>query len=288
MMETVATLKSLQELAELRRCGATGLLFESAAFTRAALLPLTTQSLIEATDFAHQHDFKVYVQLDAIIHETDLAELRMLLEKLIQVNVDYVVYFDLTVGVMMNQLGHASKVIYQPGTFNTHIMSFTGATKLGIDKFTLSKEITFSKIKAIIEANPNLEFSLVGHGIIDMFYSYRPLLSLYHEAKGTVYDASASYKIAEQTRPDERYPLVEDHLGTNIYRAKKLHSFLYREYFQNHLHTFFVVRKGMNDHEYYEALEAYKTGYFKAFMDKYASEYDLGFFELETQLHKRG
>ncbi|MFA5466637.1 MAG: U32 family peptidase [Candidatus Izemoplasmatales bacterium] len=285
-MEIVAIVKNLAEIDELLALGANTLVFESDRFSRSAVLPLSKDKLISAINTTKAKPAKVYIRLNTIIKESDLDELKVLLDEILEAEPDGIVFHDLTIGVILNKMGHPEKGIYQPGTFNTHKQSLTFLSDLKIERATISKEITMDKLVNLIKNNPRFKLSLIGHGSIDMFYSNRKMLSLYHEYKGLAYESDAKYQIAEKSRHTEFYPLIEDQSGTSIFRPKKLHSFKVIDTFKALLFEFFIERNQMTDTEYYQAIKAYASGDYFDFLRQYNDEYDDGVFTDETFLRK--
>jgi putative protease len=285
-MEIIALPKNLTEITKLKELGIKTLLFESDRFSRTAVMPLEEQNLTRAIKITKKAGMKAYVRLNTIVGESDLADLECFLARLASEDPDGIVFYDLTIGVILESLCQGHKGIYQPGTFNTHTDSLIFLKNLGISKATISKEISFQKIQSIIDNNPGFELSLIGHGFIDCFYSKRPLLSLFAEYKGFQYNQDAIYHISEKSRPGELYPISEDRAGTHIHRPKKLHSFAQLAYLKNHIQALFVERYRIADCEYYEAIKAYHSGDYEAFLQEYGNEYDNSILNQETRLRK--
>lgn len=285
-MDIIAIPKNLTEIDDFKRLGVTTLLFESDRFSRAAVLPLDDQNLIQSIITAKEAGMKVYVRLDRIVKETDLEDLEMFVRQLVTSDPDAIVFHDLTIGVLLASLGEGKRGIYQPGTFNTHRKSLSFLRDLGIFRATLSKEITFPKIVRIIKNNPDLELSLVGHGYIDIFYSHRPLITLFHQHKGIRYVKEADYRIGEKSRKGELYPVAEINAETLIYRPGKIHSFFHLDYLKKHIQAFFIERYLLSGKEYLEAIAAYSSGRYEAFLETYGDEYDASLYDKETALKK--
>ena len=281
-MLIIATPKSIPEIVDLKAAQVDGLVFSSERFTRDPLLPLAEYDLFKAISACQSHGLRAYVMVDAIIHETDLKPLKQLLAGLSSQDIDGIVAYDLTTALLAADLGLAAKVIFQPGTFNTHPHAFGQLRALGINQATLSREITFAKIREIMETNKDIAFSLVGHGYLDMFYSQRKLLTLFHQYRKREFAKDGAYALAEKQAPDRLYPISEDATGTHIYRSRKLQSFPYLPYLNRHLAELFLSRHHLDDLEYFAAITAYKTGDYTAFLERYGGEYDTGFYEVAT------
>ncbi len=285
-MDIVATLKNFEEIPELIHLGADVFLLESETYTRAAKYPFSLEKIIEIAKILRKKRKKTYVLLNTFIHEQDIEGIRAFLFALDKSKVDAFVCYDFSLIIIAKALKMEQRIIYQPGTMNTHPKDMSVFRDLGIRGITISREITFAEICEFFQEKDQLELSLSGHGYQEMFYSIRKLLESFmisQKNQEFSLDPDDFYQIREKQRPDSFFPIVEDRFGTQIYRGKKLSSFEFIEWMEPYLKDFFIERRFISDQEYYASIEAYKLKEYEQFTNKYGIEYDTGFFMQKTE-----
>ncbi len=285
-MKIVVTLKNIEEIPELIHLGADVFLLESNTYTRAAKYPFSLEEIIDIAKTIHKKKKKTYILLNTFIHEQDIEGIRSFLSALDKSKVEAFVCYDFSLIIIAKELNMEQKIIYQPGTMNTHPKDMAIFKDLGIKGITISREITFAEICEFFQENEKLELSLSGHGYQEMFYSKRKLLESFmlsqkkHEF-GVIPDAF--FQIREKMRPDSYFPIFEDGFGTQIYRGKKLASFDFIEWMEPYIQDFFIERRFISDQEYYASIKAYALKDYVPFTKEYGSEYDTGFFMQKTE-----
>ncbi|MDD4354274.1 MAG: U32 family peptidase [Candidatus Izemoplasmatales bacterium] len=275
-MRLIVPLKNREEIALLKSMGVSGLLLETDRFTRASTVSFTLAQCEELIALIHQEKMEAYIAFNTLIHETDLSELNKWLISLGKAGADALVAFDLTVAIVAQTLGFHKKVIYQPGTFNTHSRISFSLQSLDLKGITLSRELSLDEIKTISLANPELPLSLQGHGFIELFVSRRKLITNHYRHNPKSTRSSGPFWLQEEQRPDEKYPIMEDQFGTQIFRPKKLASFSVFSQLDPWIKDWFISRLFLNDVEFYAAITAYVLHEYDQFLDIYASEYDEG------------
>ena len=98
---------------------------------------------------------------------------------------------------------------------------------LGATRVVMAREMSFKEIKALADNVEDIEIEAFVHGAMCMAYSGRCLLSNYFTNRDANRGACAQscrwkYKIVEETRPGEYYPIEEDERGTYIFNSKDL------------------------------------------------------------------
>jgi len=229
---------------------------------------------------------QTFVYINKMIHEFDLARLEEYLLALKKIDVSGIVINDMTVYVLAKEIGIEDKIIYQPGSLNTDAFSadyFANRNVLGI---TLSREITLEEIQYILEKAPKTGLSLIGHGYLDMFYSKRKLLKNYFIHKkisGKEITNNNAYRLNEEIRENQFYPIFEDEFGTHIFRSKKLMSIDELKIIGSKIEYFFIERIFIDDDEYVDSIRLYNGTITKyEFLEKY-HDYDKGFYYQRTE-----
>jgi putative protease len=281
-MKLVARLKSIEEINILNQLGVDAFLLDCEFTTKR----ISNYSLSMIHDVKKETDRLVFVLINIMVHEYHLEALNEFLNKLSKIDIDGIVINDLTVYVLALKHGIEDKIIYQPGTMNTELLSMEFLQDKGLKQITISREITLDEIKSILINNSKLKLSLKVHGFLDMFYSKRKLVTNYLIHKGIEgknlvnnYDL----RLNEEIRPNDFYPILEDEYGTHIFRSKKLISLDELKDINDELDTIFIERIFMDDKEYYDSIRLYKNMIHKAdFLEKY-DNYDSGFYYKKTE-----
>lgn len=277
----VARLKRIDEIKTLVNLGVDVFCIDTSLSVKAI-----NENLITDIGLINKAGKSIYLLINKMIHERNLDSLGDLLEIAKKHQVEGIVVGDMTVAIMAEKYGLKDRVIYQPGTFNTHSYDSNYFTNLGIKGITLSKEITLEEMK-IIADDKKLEFSLIGHGFIDMFYSRRKLLTNYLIFKGIKHGDiknNHSFRLKEEERINSSYPIIEDKFGTHIFRDKAQISFNEISILEEFIDDLFIERLFLGDEEYYLAIKAYKNKeHQEKFLSKYENKYSTGFYYQYTE-----
>ena len=287
-MRIVVRLKNIKEISVLCQLGVDVFCLDT-AFSIKRIAHFGIPEIKKAKKEIALQDKKIYLFVNKMIHEEDLAPLTDFLKEVAKINIHGIIIRDLTVYVIAKQLGLEGLIIYQPGTMNTDSYSAHYLDQLHIKGMTISREITMDEIMNILSRDVSLEFSLVGHGYLDMFYSKRKLLTNYFKYKGitgkTIID-NHDFRLNEEIRHNDFYPIIEDAYGTMIFRSKKLMSYDKLKMMKNRLTDFYIERLFLSDKEYLDTIRLYNDLMTKEyFLSKYDG-FDDGFYERPTELIK--
>lgn len=284
-MQLVARLKNVNEIETLHQLGVDGFCVDTPFSTKkvASFDKFELQKIRKGTLKNNQ---KMYVLINSFVHEENISDISAFFKELIKIQVDGIIINDLTIYVLAKQFQLDHLIIYQPGTFNTDSFSVDYFSQRKILGITLSREITLSEIQQMVGHQSSIEFSLIVHGYLDMFYSKRKLISRYLEHKhinGKDIKNNVHLRLNEEIRPNDYYPILEDEYGTHIFRSKKLISVDELKQLKEKLHMIFLERIFMSDEEYYDSIKLYKNNISKEeFLKKY-KDYDSGFYYRRTE-----
>ena len=177
---------------------------------RAKAKNFTIEEMSEGVEFAHSHNAKVYVTCNIFAHNSDINNEKLInyLKELEMINVDGVIVAD-------------------PGVFSIVRQTAKFWKSLGATRVVMAREMSFKEIKALSDNVEDIEIEAFVHGAMCMAYSGRCLLSNYFTNRDANRGACAQscrwkYKIVEETRPGEYYPIEEDERGTYIFNSKDL------------------------------------------------------------------
>lgn len=291
-MRIVAQLNDIDELEHLVSLGADVLLVHTNSFTRNTKYGKTIDEIKVLSSKIQAVGKEMYLLFNTMIHESQIDTYREFLSSIQSTKIDGFVCFDFSMYPLLSEFSLENKMIYQPGTLTTNYYDPIFVKENKIKGLTLSKEITLHHMMQIMLVTEDVEFSYIGHGYQEMFYSKRPLLQNYFIHKNHPRNdllGSQDFYLIEELRKEDHYPIVEDMFGTTIFRSHPLHSFTEIGVIRPYLTDFFVERIFMEDAEYYDSLLAYSDpSTQKAFLEKYPHHFDSGFYYRDIAFTKEG
>ena len=180
----------------------------------------------KAVDYAHQHGVKVYVTVNILAHNRDLAELPTYLEALGSAKVDGLIISD--PGVMRA----AGNVVPE---LPIHLSTQANVTNLesarfwqeqGVKRINTARELSLTEISEIKQGT-DLEIETFVHGALCISYSGRCLLSCYLTGRSAnqgdcAHPCRYNYNLVEEKRPGQFFPVEEDERGTYIFNSRDL------------------------------------------------------------------
>ena len=119
--------------------------------------------------YAHRFDAKVYVTVNTIVFDDELADTRLLLQQLADAGVDAVLVQDMGVMQMAKEIGltvHASTQ-----TDNRTADKVRWLSSLGMARVVLARELSVSEIADIHRQVPETELEVFVHGALCVSYS---------------------------------------------------------------------------------------------------------------------
>ncbi len=184
------------------------------------------EAMRQGVQFAHKHGVKVYVTVNVIAHNQDLAGLDDYLLLLEKMDVDGLIISDPGI------LSHARKTV---PTLPVHLSTQANVTNhasasfwlaQGVQRLNLARELSLAEIKEIREKVAG-ELEIFVHGALCISYSGRCMLSNYMTARDANQGSCShpcrfSYALLEEKRPGEYFPVEEDERGTYIFNSKDL------------------------------------------------------------------
>jgi len=225
-MELAVTPFNVNSIRELSENGADIFIIGNKQFANRLANSFSLEKIIEANEIIKLLKKKIYVNLNLIIHNIDLNNVKEFLKYIKKLNVDGIIFGDLAIYQLAKEMDLVNKLIYNPETLNTNYYDPVYWSNKGILGLTISKEITLEDI-SIIAKNSKIEISLIGHGYLNMFHSKRPLIENFLKYTNNEYDnyiENRNLRLVEEIR-DEAYPIFQDSHGTHIFRAKSMESF---------------------------------------------------------------
>jgi U32 family peptidase len=184
------------------------------------------EDMAKAVKYAHAHQVKVYVTINILAHNRDFADLDNYLSQLQKANVDGLIIADPGI------LRRARKCVPQ---IPVHLSTQANVTNVqaarfwfeqGASRLNLARELSLEEIREV-RAEVNGELEIFVHGALCISYSGRCMLSNYMTGRDANQGACAhpcrySYRLIEEKRPGEYFPVEEDERGTYIFNSKDL------------------------------------------------------------------
>lgn len=184
-------------------------------------------SIKETMDYIHSAGKKGYVTINVYARHNDFDGLKDYIQTLVDAKVDAVIVSDLGIFsfIRENFPNLAIHVSTQANT--TNAMAAKMWHNLGAERVVLARELSIDEIKAISKENPDLELEAFVHGAMCISYSGRCLLSNYLTGRDSNHGECVQacrwcYSVTEESRPNEKFDLMEDERGTYIFNSKDL------------------------------------------------------------------
>lgn len=193
---------------------------------RAHASNFSDEEIAGAVHYAHQRRVKVYVTVNIFAHNRDLAPLPAYLRLLQEARVDGLIISDPGILAMAKKVVPALPIHLstQANVSNRESARFWVAQ--GVKRLNLARELSLEEISDIRQRT-DAELEIFVHGALCISYSGRCLLSLYLTGRDAnqgncAHPCRYSYRLEEEKRPGQFFPVEEDHRGTYLFNAKDL------------------------------------------------------------------
>lgn len=227
-LELLAPAGDLEKLEAALRFGADAVYLAGQRFgMRKASKNFDEAQLRAAVAMAHEKGAKIHITLNIVPHDEDMIGIEDYVRYLDDIGVDAVIVSD--PGIFMKVKAHSSLPIHistQASVTNAETVNFWH--KLGAKRVVLARELSIDEIRQIRERiSPEMELEAFVHGAMCISYSGRCLLSNYMTGRDANQGDCAQacrwkYRLVEENRPGEYYPIGEDENGTFIMNSKDL------------------------------------------------------------------
>ncbi|MGL5722226.1 MAG: peptidase U32 family protein [Brevinema sp.] len=188
----------------------------------------TLDSLREGVDFAHARNKRVFLTLNASLHEFEQQELVGYLKELADIPLDAFIIADIGVFSIVKEHRPDAEIHISTQANVTNSAACKLWKNLGASRIVLARELSLDEIKKIKDA-VDIELEVFVHGAVCMAYSGRCLLSNYMTGKdANKGDCSQTCRwnfnmyIEEASRPGVYLPVEEGQKHTTILSAKDL------------------------------------------------------------------
>jgi putative protease len=195
---------------------------------RAGADNFSVEELKEGIEFAHQRDKKVYMTLNMIPHNEELAQLPEYIEEIRGLNLDALIISDPGVFAFVKKEMPEMEIHISTQANNVNWASALFWAEQGAERIILARELDRDEIKEIAaKTDGKVELEYFVHGAMCISYSGRCLLSNYFVGRdANKGDCAQScrwkYHLVEEKRPGEYYPIEENDQGTFIMNSRDL------------------------------------------------------------------
>ena len=195
---------------------------------RASAKNFSFEDMQAGVAYAHERGKKVYLTLNIIPHNEDLAALEAYIEDIGRIPFDALILSDPGTMMMIREKLPNYEIHLSTQANNTNFMSARFWHAQGVSRVILARELSFKEIAETISMSPeSLEFESFIHGAMCISYSGRCLLSNYMADRDANRGDCAQacrwkYRLVEEKRPNEFYPVEETDQGTFFFNSKDL------------------------------------------------------------------
>lgn len=182
----------------------------------------TDEALASSVKFAHEAGKRVFVTINALMHDEDIEPLGRYVAFLQKVQVDAVILSDLGALQVVAACASGLEVHVSTQASVTNYATASMWHSLGAKRIVLARELSLTEIADIRSHVPDdLELEVFVHGAMCMSYSGRCLISNHLTQRDAnrgqcTQPCRWKYALVEETRPDRFFPIEEDERGTYL------------------------------------------------------------------------
>lgn len=228
-LELLAPAGDLEKLKIAVDYGADAVYFGGEMFSlRAGAGNLTIPEIEEGVAYAHERGVKCHMTFNIFAHNEDIKPLKEYLKAISHIPVDaYIVSDPGVISLIKEIIPNAELHLSTQANMTNYVTANFWHTQ-GVKRLVLARELTFDEIKEIKSNIPeDMELESFVHGAMCISYSGRCLLSNFMIDRDAnrgqcAHPCRWKYKLVEEQRPGEYYPVEEDSRGTYILNSKDL------------------------------------------------------------------
>lgn len=179
----------------------------------------STDDIAELTRYAHQFGAAVYVTVNTIIYEKELAALEHLLKQLVEMGVDAILVQDMAVLEIYKKLKaeYVARGYRMPALHASTQTDNRSADKVkwlkenGFERVVLARELSLEEITDIHKAHPDVELEAFVHGALCVSYSGACYASQYFfNRSANRGECAQSCRMAFDLKDSDGETLIED------------------------------------------------------------------------------
>ena len=227
--ELMVPASSLEVLKSAVRYGADAVYIGGEVFgLRAKAKNFTIEEMKEGVQFAHDNGVKVYVTVNILAHNDDLAPALEYVKELKDVNPDALIIADPAIFTIVREVWPEIDIHISTQANNTNYGTYLFWHRLGAKRVVSARELNLREIREIRDNIPeDMEIETFVHGAMCISYSGRCLLSSFMAGRDANKGACThpcrwKYAVVEESRPGQYMPIEENDRGTYIFNSKDL------------------------------------------------------------------
>ncbi len=179
-----------------------------------------------AVEYAHGRGVKVYITVNIFAHNRDLEGLERYLEFLRQAGADGLIIADPGIFHVARQVVPELSLHLSTQANVTNVASAQFWQQQGAARLNLARELGLEEIRRVRQGT-DVELEVFVHGALCISYSGRCMLSNYFTGRDAnqgdcAHPCRYSYKLVEEKRPGQYFPVEEDERGTYIFNSRDL------------------------------------------------------------------
>jgi putative protease len=185
------------------------------------------EAMQAAITYAHAQGVKVYVTVNIFAHNRDLEDLKEYLLFLERAGADALIVADPGIVLICRETVPQLPLHLSTQANVTNQASVRFWAQQGLCRINLARELSKEEVQHIRKENPHIELEVFVHGSLCISYSGRCLLSDYLTGRRSnqgdcAHPCRYSYRLVEEKRPGEYFPVEEDQRGTYIFNSRDL------------------------------------------------------------------
>jgi len=211
------------------RYGADAVYFGGNDFSlRAGAGGFSVEDIRECVAYAHERGVRCHMTLNIYAHNEDLQPLLKYIRELSDIPIDAFIVSDPAIIRLLREYCPKADLHLSTQANTTNYLSARFWYDMGIRRLVLARELSLEEIGQIREQIPeDMELESFAHGAMCISYSGRCLLSNFMTGRDANRGACAhpcryKYRLEEEKRPGEYWPVEEDGRGTYIFNSNDL------------------------------------------------------------------
>ncbi|MCR5481526.1 MAG: U32 family peptidase [Clostridia bacterium] len=228
-LELLAPAGDLEKLKIAVDYGADAVYFGGEMFSlRAGAGNLTVDEMKEGIAYAHERGRKCYLTVNIFPHNEDIEPLESYIHDIRDIGIDAFIVSDPGVIMIIREIIPDAELHLSTQANMTNYKTAEFWEKHGVKRIVLARELTFPEIREIRKHMPDeMEIEAFVQGAMCISYSGRCLLSNFMIERDANRGACAhpcrwKYRLVEEQRPGEYFPIEEDTRGTYILNSRDL------------------------------------------------------------------
>ncbi len=228
MVELLAPAGDMEKLKTAVRYGADAVYFGGEFGLRKASGNFSINEIRDAIKYLHENNCKGYLTLNIYAHNYDLDPLNDYLNMIKDIPIDAFIVSDPGVLLLIREILGDVEIHLSTQANTTNYLAARFWIDNGISRIVTAREMSLPEIKKLkSEIGENVIIESFVHGAMCMSYSGRCLLSNFMTGRDANKGACThpcrwKYRLVEEERPGEYYPVTEDERGTYILNSKDL------------------------------------------------------------------